>query len=361
MTVRVNIRHRVNNAAIKRETRNGREVIVVPSAVAKFNTVLNDIFYSEQALRESYEQINDLPAPLGHPRINNEYVSARKPEAINQFWAGAWNTNARIDGDRVMADKVIDVEYAKGTENGRQVLNAIEKGEPISTSTGLLMERDPAPEGAEYNWIGTNFIFDHDAILLNEEPAIGTEQGVGMMVNGRQVEVINTEMPDDDTMDVAVDIMMDSMDYNERKRKRVSMKEKLANMIKEVFATEEAPGLNVNSNEDRQMTPEELQAALDKQAETLNTNFKQQIDEAVRPLKEHIDALNADAKAKAEAEHAEAVQSVVNAKLMDEAEAKDMPTKALNALLASSKRAAPLAPGLSTNSGDDKSFDTLPE
>ena len=109
------------------------------------------------------------------------------------------------------------------------------------------------------------------------------------------------------------------------------------------------------------MTPEELQAALDKQAETLNINFKQQIDEAVKPLKEHIDALNADAKAKAEADHADAVQSVVNAKLMDEAEAKDMPTKALNALLASSKRAAPLAPGLSTNSGDDKFFETLPE
>lgn len=369
--IRVNIKHRVANSAIRREMRNGRDVIVVPSAVAKFDTVLNGIMYPEAELRASYEQINNLPAPLGHPVVNNQYVSARDPEAINQFWVGAWNTAARIDGDRIMAEKIVDVETAQATERGQALIKAINDGAPISTSTGLMMERDPAPEGSDYDWIGRNFVFDHDAILLNEAPAIGTDEGVGMMVNsaGEQMEVINSEMDDDDELLTMMAFeIVEQNEYREKRKRNATMAERIKNAIKAAFNGDddeyEADGLTTNSQPstgEPQMTKEELQAALAEQADALKTNQAEAIAEAIKPLQEKIDALEAEKQAAADAEHATAVEAVVNAKLLSEDEAKALPTAALNALAtAAPKTAAPLVPGFAANT-DESRFDTLPE
>jgi|TARA_R100000084_G_scaffold97923_2_gene51966 hypothetical protein len=340
--IRVNIKHRVNNAAIKREKRNGRDVIVVPSAVAKFDTVLNNIFYPRAELEASYQQLEGLPAPLGHPVVNNQFVSARTPEAINGFWAGAWNTNPRIEGDRVFADKVIDVEFAQNSENGRKLLAAINEGKPISTSTGLLMQREPAPEGADYEWVGNSFAFDHDAILISETPAIGTADGVGMMVNsaGEQVEVVNSELEmDDDLFTMMAWEMVNEYDRAEKRQRNGGLVERIKNAVRAVLngdKPEEAAGLQTNSQtstEEPQMTTEELQAMLDKQAETLQANQAQAIasavSDAVKPLQEKLDAINAEAEAAAEAEKTTLVETVVEAKLATEDEAKALDVNAL--------------------------------
>lgn len=416
--IRVNIKHRVTNTAIRKEERDGREVIVVPSVVAKFNTVLNDIFYGEDELRKSYQQVNGLPAPLGHPVINGQYVSARSPEAINRHWAGAWNEGARIDGDVIRADKLIDVETANESERGRRLLQAIEAGEPISTSTGLLMEREPAPEGMEAKWVGMNFMFDHDAILLDEAPAISPEDGVGMMVNadGTEVEVVNSElklneelpgsmedmrralkraveekygngfiddfngesviffhMDDDKTYKIGYSVMDGKLQISDE-RKEVQRKttwEAVTNTIRNTLSkmfgaspgdTKKAPGLNVNSSKtsEVEMTPEELQAALDKQAESLTAAFNAKIDEAVKaavdPVQEKLTAMNAEREAAQKAEHDKAVEAVVNAKLLEQEEAEAMPVAALNSLLKASKKAAPLAPGMSVNGSEQDAW-----
>ena len=336
--IRVNIKHRVNNAAIKREKRNGRDVIVVPSAVAKFDTVLNNIFYPRAELEASYQQLEGLPAPLGHPVVNNQFVSARTPEAINGFWAGAWNTNPRIEGDRVFADKVIDVEFAQNSENGRKLLAAINEGKPISTSTGLLMQREPAPEGADYEWVGNSFAFDHDAILISETPAIGTADGVGMMVNsaGEQVEVVNSELEmDDDLFTMMAWEMVNEYDRAEKRQRNGGLVERIKNAVRAVLngdKPEEAAGLQTNSQtstEEPQMTTEELQAMLDKQAETLQANQAQAIADAVKPLQDKLDAINAEAEAAAKAEKETIEATVVEAKLATEDEAKALDVNAL--------------------------------
>lgn len=336
--IRVNIKHRVNNAAIKREQRNGRDVIVVPSAVAKFDTVLNNIFYPRAELEASYRQLEGLPAPLGHPVVNNQFVSARTPEAINGFWAGAWNTNPRIEGDRVFADKVIDVEFAQNSENGRKLLAAINEGKPISTSTGLLMQREPAPEGADYEWVGNSFAFDHDAILISETPAIGTAEGIGLMVNsaGEQVEVVNSELDmDDDYVTAMAFEIVDNYERKEKQKRNAGLVERIKNAVRAVLSgdkPEEAAGLQTNSQtstEEPQMTTEELQAMLDKQAETLQANQAQAIADAVKPLQEKLDAINAEAEAAAEAEKTTLVETVVEAKLATEDEAKALDVNAL--------------------------------
>lgn len=194
--IRVNMKSTVANASIRRERdESGRQVIVVPSATLPDNVVMNGGLYPAEEIAKSYATLEGTPAPLGHPQIKGQYVNATHPSAINGFWIGAYNTNVRRENGRVLLDKVIDIEVAERTESGRRVIDAINAGQPIHTSTGLLCERVPAPKGAAgYTWIATNMQFDHDAILLDEAGAATPEQGVGMMVNGNAVEVITANV-----------------------------------------------------------------------------------------------------------------------------------------------------------------------
>ncbi len=353
--IRVNLSSRVNNASIRREKRNGRDVIVVPSAVAKFDTVLNGIFYPKQELEASYEGLDKIPAPLGHPRIGNAYVSAREPEAINQFWSGGWNTNPRIEGDRIMSEVVIDVETAKRHPDGERMLNAIDAGEPISTSTGLLLERDEV-EGEDYQFVGRNFMWDHLAILLDEPPAIGPEDGVGLMVNGENTDtvVINSRLDviDDDIENVSR-MMFELVEQREDEKRKQSrwneVKGKVVDFMKTlVQSTDEgAAGLAVNRNgeDDMSVTKEEFEAFKAEMLSAVNAKGKDEpvaddlkatvneaVKEAVKPIQDQMTA-NAEAeKAKAKAEHEAAVNKVVEAEILEKEVAETMDTVALNAL-----------------------------
>lgn len=212
--IRVNMRTTVANSAIRRERdENGRQVLIVPSATLPFGTVMNGMLYEEQDIRASYHTLEGTPAPLGHPQVKGQFVNATHPAALNGNWIGAHNANVRIEGNRVLLDKVIDVEVAERTEGGRWVIDAINAGQPIHTSTGLLCQRDPAPKGVEgYQWIARNMEFDHDAILRDEPGAATPEQGVGMMVNGVSIEVITANVDD---------AVMTSEASNEAKRERI--------------------------------------------------------------------------------------------------------------------------------------------
>src|SRR5690554_5655221 len=122
MTLRVNIRSRVVNSAIRRETRNGREVIVVPSATLPDDVTMNGIKYPADVIANSYQTLNNTPAPLGHPMVNGKFISAQSPQGINLGWVGAYNENVRRENGRVFLDKVIDVEVAKRHPRGEDLL-----------------------------------------------------------------------------------------------------------------------------------------------------------------------------------------------------------------------------------------------
>lgn len=212
--IRVNMRATVANSAIRRERdENGRQVLIVPSATLPDNVIMNGGLYPADEIAKSYKTLEGTPAPLGHPQVKGQFVNATHPAAINGYWIGAYNANVRREGGRVLLDKIIDIEVAERTEGGRRVIDAINAGQPIHTSTGLLCQREPAPKGAEgYTWIARNMQFDHDALLLDEPGAATPEQGVGMMVNGVAIEVI--------TANVA-DAVMTPEASNEAKRERL--------------------------------------------------------------------------------------------------------------------------------------------
>lgn len=182
--VRVQMAYQVNLSKIRRETTaNGREVIVVPSFTLPFGVTMNRGLYPEDEIRKAYQGLEGTLAPAGHPVVNGQYVSAMTPEAINEFHVGAWNRDVRLEGNRVAVNKVIDVEIARQTEKGRAVLNAIDKGDPIHTSTGIFLQQEMTPNAKGYEWIARNMQMDHDAILIGEIGAATPAEGVGMLVN----------------------------------------------------------------------------------------------------------------------------------------------------------------------------------
>lgn len=338
---RINITTVVNKKAIRKETRNGRDVIIVPSATLPDNIVMNDILYPAEEIEKSFMSLNRTPAPLGHPKVNGEYLSARDPEGLNQGWIGAWNENVRRENGRVFLDKIIDVQRAGQSDEGRRVLNAIEKGEPIHTSTGLLCNLDSAKD-QKYKFIARNMEFDHDAILLDVSGAATPSDGVGIFVNAQgdteKVDVINSiyEQTEND-LDWAVEQVARALE----KRQKTSLYERMKSALVEAFGSD--PAESETNEEDKTMTKEELDgltSKIDKLSESVS-KISEAVGTAVaNSLKPLVDAHNAaaeTAKAAEEAEKAELVGKVVKANMLDETAAKAAPLATLKALAANIK------------------------
>lgn len=188
----VTVNAKVSAAGIRRETHNNREHFVVPSYTLPSNVIMNGGLYPASEIDAHYQKLEGTLAPLGHPVVNGKNVSAFSPEALNVNHIGAWNRNVKKAGNRIYAEKWIDIETAKLTANGKRLverLEAIERGEqaePIHTSVALFLERQPAVNAQGYDWIAKIDSIDHDAILLDSPGAATPEQGVGMMVNADQ-------------------------------------------------------------------------------------------------------------------------------------------------------------------------------
>lgn len=350
--VRVNVATLVNASRIRREKRNGRDVVVVPSATMPDDIVMNGsggaIMYPAAEIEKAYKGLERTPAPLGHPFVNGRFVSARDPEGLTRGWFGAWNENVRRENGRVLLDKVIDVEVANQSEGGKAVLAAIEKQEPIHTSTGLLAMLDVA-NAADHKFTARDIVFDHDCFLLDRPGAATPEQGVGVFVNsaGDQIEVINSTIDDD--LDRELTWAAESILRAVERKKQKPLLERLKSFMKSIVQGDPTPGLTeggaLTANEEA-MDQAQFDA-LSGKVEALSTTIAglgETVGTAVaNAMKPVTDALAAQAKAdadKAEAERLDLVNQVVAAELLDEAAAKEATTPVLNSLLAKQPKQA---------------------
>lgn len=193
-TVRVNLRYKVNNADVQRGVvHNGRKHTVIPSYTLPDEVVMNGLLYTHAEIEASYKGLEGTLAPLGHPTLDGTYVSANTAEAINAFHIGAFNRNVERRGSRVFVEKWLDEEYAANTEGGRKLLQALDAGEPIHTSTGIFLHADTSvngitANGKKYRAAARQMVMDHDAILIGEIGAATPEDGVGLLVNTANIE-----------------------------------------------------------------------------------------------------------------------------------------------------------------------------
>ncbi len=338
-TVRVNLKTTAVNSAIRHEKRNGRDVIVVPSATLPDNIVMNRILYPSASIEAGYKTLDRTWAPLGHPMINGEYVSAMEPEAITAYGVGAWNENVRRINGRVFLDKIIDVETANSTPRGRALLEAINEQKPISTSTGLMLNLRTA-EHADYDYIADSIEADHDAILLNEVPAASTAQGVGLFVNkdGSKTDVQNAEiMLDDDALESIAESLAWQIEHEAKEEKRKPLVEaimaKLKGLLSGIDFKPEGDALSVNTQEGDDMELKEVVEALQAEVKALQTNADTQAA-TVKQLTTELETLKTNAAAQEAAQKSVLVDRVVKANLLGEDEAKELSVNVLTKLAA---------------------------
>ncbi|MHC2353394.1 hypothetical protein ACVMB3_002852 [Sinorhizobium meliloti] len=366
--VRVNVRSVANTKAVRKEKRNGRDVVIVPSATLPDDIIMNGIMYPADEIEKSYVSLNRTPAPLGHPTINGKFVSARDPEGINLGYIGAWNENVRRENGRVFLDKVIDVEVANRSPGGKEVLAAIEKGEPVHTSTGLLANLEAVSNASDHKHIARNIQFDHDAILLNESGAATPEQGVGMLVNANgeqeEIEVINSSLTEeaDREIDWAGTRLVEAL----RRRENIGIWDKVKAAIMEAVGSGRVP--STNRKEDDMPVSDEQFKSLSDEVKTLSESMAKigdtigaAVANAVKPLVDAQNEMVANQKAKEEAEKAELVVKVVKANVLSESAAKELTLNALKELASKAEpgKAAALN-GAFKPAGDKPSY-KLPE
>lgn len=329
---RINIQVVANTAAARKEKRNGRDVMVVPSATLPDDVIMNRIKYPKDVIARTYKSLENTPAPFGHPKIGNKFVSARDPEGLNISYIGAWNANVRRENGRVFLDKIIDIEVANQSENGRAVLAAIENKKVVHTSTGLIASMTPIANQSDYDHEVTDMVFDHDAILLNEIGAATPAQGVGMLVNseGQQEEilVINSAIESaEQDLTWALESVVRAVD----KAQKAPMIERIKRMVLDAITTE-SPVANTKTKE-AEMDKKEVSDLLNEQfktfGETLTKSIGEAIGNAVKPLVDAHTATLANQKATEDAEKATLVEKIVKANMMTEPVAKELTLNAL--------------------------------
>lgn len=161
---------------------NDREHLVTEMVSIVGNSVMNGGFYPDDEVTNSFMQLDTLPAPNGHPRVNGHKVSAFHPAAVNAYNIGGFIKNPRKEGLVVTNEFWLDTAVANQSDDGKELISRIKSGGKVGVSTGLIPDREitngTAEDGSPFTWIAHNIKFDHVAILLNVKAAgdhVGTE------------------------------------------------------------------------------------------------------------------------------------------------------------------------------------------
>ncbi|HEM3779780.1 TPA: DUF2213 domain-containing protein [Escherichia coli] len=198
----------INASNISTTTINGQEHYVIRGAVPIVDDiVMNGVLYPAEEINNSYQTMERKLMPTGHPMVNGKYVSANDPQAVNDYYAGAWAQNVSKANDKVVMDVYVNKAVADTKPDGKRLIQRLDdmisgnNADPIHVSTGLLLNKEQkAGESKQkkYSWVAHNMQFDHIAILL-DEPGAGTpDEGVGMFVNadGQEADVETTSLID---------------------------------------------------------------------------------------------------------------------------------------------------------------------
>lgn len=198
----------INASNISTTTINGQEHYVIRGAVPIVDDiVMNGGLYPAEEINNSYQTMERKLMPLGHPMVGGKYVSANDPQAVNDYYAGAWAQNVSKANDKVVMDVYVNKSVADTKPDGKRLIQRLDdmitgnNADPIHVSTGLLLNKEQKAgesKGKKHSWVAHNMQFDHIAILL-DEPGAGTpEEGVGMFVNadGQEGEVETASLID---------------------------------------------------------------------------------------------------------------------------------------------------------------------
>ena len=139
-----------------------------------------------------------MPITINHPYDDDgDPASGRSPDISEKVEIGRVYS-ANNNGGKLRSEAWINMTLARQKlpkyDGGAEVLNKLERGEPVELSTGLFTENFPASKHATYNgkpydFVARNYRPDHLAILLKEKGACSLDDGCGINVyNAEELE-----------------------------------------------------------------------------------------------------------------------------------------------------------------------------
>ena len=418
MSLLVNISTLVSNSEIRTEVVEGVEFTVLPSKTLPPEIVMNGILYPAEEVEATINTLDGSPVTMSHPVINGKFADAYEPISQAKFGLGGAFNKVRgksADGSWIV-EKYIPTEQMQNTERGKKLAEAIKHKQPIHTSTGVYLTREPEigvnAMGQEYTSRAKIDKFNHDAILLNEVGAATPEQGVGLFVNEagekEETEVMYVNLSSGDDFSMSSNGMRMKLqeaaqkqfadddewlyveDFNETKAIVCQKNKQFAVEYKMVGDDIEFVGELKKVESAGFKFTEVIGRIVDKvisvvksepsdESQTVNSNREgNEVDEtkvnemianalaaqeakSAEVIKQAIDgavaaALAANAQTQAEAEKAQLVEQVVNAKLLPEDAAKECGVTALKAMLEGNSQGQPamgLRRGVASNQDED--------
>lgn len=330
--ITVNILSIINKSSkITKETINNKEHYVIRDVVPVVDdVVMNNGLYPKDEIDKSYKSINGNLMPIGHPKVNGQFVSASNAKAINDYYGGAWAENVHKDQDKVLLDCYVDIEFAKNHEKGKQLLERLDamfNGEdvnPIHVSTGLILNKvykTGKSKGKPYDWVATNMQFDHVAILLNEQGAATPNEGVGMFVNSEgEYQIEFASLNESSTQ--SIQSLISNAVHNALQKLKSNKQEEPDPMKEKILAALNAKGVKTDGLND-----EQLLTAFNEQAAKDAIDKKKAEDEEKEKKEKEKEKENAQNQEQAPAwfkdfsKRFEAVEQVVNANINNEEQA----------------------------------------
>jgi hypothetical protein len=171
------------NCATRHETFDGRDHLVAPVVAVK-EGVLNGmlVLYDEFAAYPAAWE--GIPLPIYHPEKSSQRVSANTPDILQKQVIGRmFNVQADPTSKALKGELWIDVEKAKQTDDGKEILRRMEtEGQQLEVSTGYFSDLELASgyyQGKPYDSIQRNMRPDHLALLPGAKGACNWMDGCG--------------------------------------------------------------------------------------------------------------------------------------------------------------------------------------
>lgn len=196
----------INSGKVQRRTVDGKSYLVAPLSLivpGVLNGSDGPIFYSKDENAKCVPAWDGMPLVVYHPVVNGKNVSANHPGIIQKSGIGIVKNPKLSKTGSLIAQGWFDEKKCKVVDN--RVYAALVSNRPIELSTGLFIDKEPAPLGSNHNGrfyshIAKNYVPDHLAILPDQVGACSLNDGCGVLVNKENIDLV-LELIDTDVTD----------------------------------------------------------------------------------------------------------------------------------------------------------------
>ncbi|MGB2063591.1 MAG: hypothetical protein ACPHUL_00450 [Marinomonas gallaica] len=297
---------------IREENYQGEPHYMIASATMPDDIVMNRGLYPRHEIEATYTGLQGVHAPLGHPVMDDEFISASTPYAVRNYGVGAQVANVRRENGRILHETAVNIAVANQTDRGKRLLDRIEavkngdNTKPIHTSIGVYLDREELDEPqvnqyGEYDWVAHNLRYDHNAILLDEVGAATPNEGTGMFVNSGNekvdIFVLNAELENE---------VSEELEVNEEHKTLFKKFMEFMGFAPSIDAAYNSDVNNTTEVSDMALTTEEKAALVADISKEVTANLSQPIADAVasavKPVADRMDTLETNAQAAEKAE-----------------------------------------------------------